>query len=184
MATNMTEAMGALSILSQVGGAAYDQALQRFYGSGRTSPCDEQVVRPAGHIAGPGNARGVKDLTAHPLFSIKNPNRVRSVYGAFAHGNQVRFNDASGEGYELIASAVIEIDGFNPQIASRLVSAFESWRIFEPKRRALALKRFEARARQKEPLLRCVRDRVEAYWGGEAGRRRLEQRSLRRVIGG
>ncbi len=40
--------------------------------------------------------------------------------------------------YEIVANAVIEIDGFNPQIASRLLSAFESWRIFEPKRLALA----------------------------------------------
>ena len=77
-------------------------------------------------------------LAAHPLFSLKNPNRVRSLYGAFAHGNQVRFNDASGEGYELVANAVIEIDGFNPQIASRLLGAFESWRILEPQRKALA----------------------------------------------
>jgi aminopeptidase N len=63
---------------------------------------------------------------------------VRSVYGAFAHGNQVRFNDASGLGYELVADAVIELDGFNPQIASRLLGAFESWRILEPQRRELA----------------------------------------------
>ena len=45
---------------------------------------------------------------------------------------------ASGEGYELVANAVIEIDGFNPQIASRLLSAFESWRILEPQRKELA----------------------------------------------
>ena len=50
----------------------------------------------------------------------------------------MRFNDASGEGYELVANAVIEIDGFNPQIASRLLGAFESWRILEPQRQALA----------------------------------------------
>jgi aminopeptidase N len=69
---------------------------------------------------------------------MKNPNRVRALYGAFAHGNQVRFNDAGGEGYELVANAVIEIDSFNPQIASRLLGAFESWRILEPQRRELA----------------------------------------------
>ena len=49
-----------------------------------------------------------------------------------------RFNDASGKGYELVANAVIEIDGFNPQIASRLLGAFESWRILEPQRKGLA----------------------------------------------
>jgi len=80
----------------------------------------------------------ISELMANPLFSMKNPNRVRSLLGAFAHGNQVRFNDASGKGYELIANAVIEIDSFNPQIASRIVGAFESWRMFEPKRQAKA----------------------------------------------
>ncbi len=139
-ATNMTEAMGALSILSQVGGEAYDQALQRFYRRWK----DEALVMNKWFALqatspSPETLRRVKELTAHPLFSVKNPNRLRSVHGAFAHGNQVRFNDASGEGYEFVASAVIDIDGFNPQIASRLVGAFESWRIFESKRRALAL---------------------------------------------
>jgi aminopeptidase N len=138
-ATNMTEAMGALSILSDVGGSAYDQALQRFYRRWKDEALVMnkwfalQAISPS-----PETLTRIGELAKHPLFSIKNPNRVRAVYGAFAHGNQVRFNDASGEGYELIASAAIEIDGFNPQIASRLVSAFESWRIFEPKRRALA----------------------------------------------
>ncbi len=140
-ATNMTEAMAALSILSQIGGAAYDQALQRFYRRWKDEPLvmNKWFALQAASPSRDTLAR-IKELTRHPLFSIKNPNRVRSVYGAFAHSNQVRFNDASGEGYELVASAAIEIDGFNPQVASRLVSAFESWRIFEPKRRALALK--------------------------------------------
>ncbi len=139
-ATNMTEAIGALSILSHIGGEAYEQALQRFYRRWKDEALVMnkwfalQAVSPS-----PETLTRVKELTQHPLFSVKNPNRVRSVYGAFAHGNQVRFNDASGEGYEFVASAAIDIDGFNPQIASRLVGAFESWRIFEPKRRALAL---------------------------------------------
>ncbi len=140
-ATNMTESIGALSILSQIGGNAYDQALQRFYRRWKDEPLVMnkwfalQAVSPSRETL-----KRLKDLTEHALFSIKNPNRVRSVYGAFAHGNQVRFNDASGEGYDFVASAVIEIDGFNPQVAARLVSAFESWRILEPKRRALAVR--------------------------------------------
>jgi aminopeptidase N len=138
-ATNMTESMGMLGILSLIGGDPYEDALQRFYKRWK----DEALVMNKwfGLQAGaPGRetlAR-VKELAAHPLFSMKNPNRVRSVYGAFAHGNQVRFNDASGQGYALVANAVLELDGFNPQIASRLLGAFESWRILEPQRRELA----------------------------------------------
>ncbi len=138
-ATNMTEAIGALSILSHLGGDAYEQALQRFYRRWKDEALvmnkwfGLQALSPS-----PDTLKRIGDLAAHPLFSMKNPNRVRSVYGNFAHGNQVRFNDLSGQGYDIVANAVIEIDGFNPQIASRLLSAFESWRIFEPRRRALA----------------------------------------------
>jgi aminopeptidase N len=138
-ATNMTEAFGALSILSLLGGDPYEEALQRFYRRWKDEPLvmNKWFALQASSPS-PETLKRIQELAAHPLFSLKNPNRVRSVYVTFAHGNQVRFNDASGRGYELVADAVIEIDGFNPQIASRLCSAFESWRIFEPGRRALA----------------------------------------------
>ncbi len=151
-AKTMTEAIGALSILSLLGGDAYEEALQRFYRRWKDEPLvmnkwfSLQAVSP-----GADTLKRIHDLTSHPLFSLKNPNRVRSVYGAFAHGNQVRFNDASGEGYGLVADAVIKIDGFNPQIASRLCSAFESWRIVEPQRRALAEKALKRVLSMKNP---------------------------------
>jgi aminopeptidase N len=168
-ATNMTESMGALSILSQIGGNAYDRALQRFYRRWKDEALVMnkwfalQAASPSAETLG-----RLKELTAHPLFSIKNPNRVRSVYGAFAHGNQVRFNDASGEGYDFVASAVIEIDGFNPQVASRLVGAFESWRIFEPKRRALAVGALR-RVLAKKTLSSDVLEIVSKLIGEEPG---------------
>ncbi len=138
-ATNMTESIAALGILSHAGGDPYEEALQRFYRKWKDEPLVmNKWFALQASAPGPETLTRVQELTAHPLFSMKNPNRVRSVYGAFAHGNQVRFNDASGKGYELIADAVIEIDSFNPQVASRLMSAFESWRIFEPNRRMLA----------------------------------------------
>jgi aminopeptidase N len=138
-AANMTETMAALSILSHIGNAGYDEALQRFYRRWK----DEALVMNKwfalqASSPSPGTLDRIPELTAHPLFSMKNPNRARSVFGAFAHSNQVRFNDASGRGYELVADAVIELDSFNPQIASQLLGAFESWRMYEPKRQALA----------------------------------------------
>jgi aminopeptidase N len=138
-ASNMTESVGMLGILSQLGGDAYEDALQRFY---RRWKGEALVMNKwfALQASAPGREtlKRVTELASHPLFSIKNPNRARALYGAFAHGNQVRFNDASGEGYELVANAVIEIDSFNPQVASRLLGAFESWRILEPQRKGLA----------------------------------------------
>ena len=138
-ASNMTELVGMLGILSQLGGDAYEDALQRFH---RRWKGEALVMNKwfALQASAPSREtlKRVTELASHPLFSIKNPNRVRALFGAFAHGNQVRFNDASGEGYELVANAVIEIDNFNPQVASRLLGAFESWRILEPQRRSLA----------------------------------------------
>ena len=75
---------------------------------------------------------------SHPKFSLKNPNKVRALIGAFAQGNPLNFNRVDGQGYQLLAQTVLEIDGFNPQIAARLAGAFRSFRILEAKRKRLA----------------------------------------------
>jgi aminopeptidase N len=73
----------------------------------------------------------------HPVFNIKNPNKVRALIGAFVQANPVRFHDPSGAGYRFLADQVLAVDALNPQIAARLATAFTLWRRYEPKRRAL-----------------------------------------------
>jgi aminopeptidase N len=80
----------------------------------------------------------VKDLVAHKDFSWTNPNRVRSVIGAFATGNPTGFNRLDGSGYRFVADAVLKLDRINPQVASRLLTAFRSWRLLDPARRKIA----------------------------------------------
>ncbi|MCB1449977.1 MAG: DUF3458 domain-containing protein, partial [Nitratireductor sp.] len=87
---------------------------------------------------GPKPATRMKALMKHPSFSIRNPNRVRSLLGMFATANATGFNAASGEGYELMCTKIAEIDAINPQVAARLMTAFRSWRMLEPGRRKLA----------------------------------------------
>ncbi|MBF0145524.1 MAG: aminopeptidase N [Magnetococcales bacterium] len=77
----------------------------------------------------------VRHLMEHPLFSIKNPNKVRSLIGAFCHGNPVRFHAVSGEGYLFLADRIAELNTINPQVAARLLTALVPWRRFEPHRR-------------------------------------------------
>jgi aminopeptidase N len=77
----------------------------------------------------------VEKLTEHPAFDIRNPNKVRSLIGAFCHGNQVRFHDAGGAGYRFLADRVVEIDAINPQVAARLMGSFSRWRKFDVGRR-------------------------------------------------
>ena len=78
----------------------------------------------------------VKQLADHPDFTIKNPNRVRSLYMALA-GNPQAFHAESGEGYRIIADLILALDPINPQTAARFVPALGRWRRIEPKRAAL-----------------------------------------------
>ena len=78
-----------------------------------------------------GTLARVEALMRHPLFSIKNPNKVRALIGTFAAANPVKFNRPDGAGYDFVADRVLELDRFNPQIAARLLGAFRSWRTLE-----------------------------------------------------
>ena len=79
----------------------------------------------------------VRALTGHEAYNPRNPNKVRSLIGAFAAGHPPRFHAADGAGYRFIADQVIGIDAFNPQVAARLALAFLDWRRYEPDRRRL-----------------------------------------------
>jgi aminopeptidase N len=138
-ATNMTDAIAALSILSHVPGAARDGALDHFYRRWQDEPLvlDKWFAVQA-RAARPDSVETVQALLSHPKFSLKNPNRIRALIASFVHANPTGFNRADGAGYRLLAAQALEIDRFNPQVAARLLGAFESWRILEPVRQAQA----------------------------------------------
>ena len=102
----------------------------------------------------------VRALTKHPAFSMSNPNRVRALIGAFAQINQKEFNRADGAGYEFVMAQILALDASNPQVASRLSTAFRSWRTFEPARRARA-QAVLLNAAAQTTLSRDVRDIVQ-----------------------
>ncbi|MGD8582305.1 MAG: aminopeptidase N [Gammaproteobacteria bacterium] len=70
----------------------------------------------------------VRSLFSHPDFSLKNPNRVRALLGAFCSANPVCFHDNSGAGYHLLGEYVEKLNDLNPQIAARLLSPLTRWR--------------------------------------------------------
>jgi aminopeptidase N len=79
----------------------------------------------------PDTVERVRSLMGHPVFSLKNPNRVRALVGAFAIGNPLRFHDRSGAGYRLLREVVQALDAINPQTAARMAAAFENWRRYD-----------------------------------------------------
>jgi len=70
----------------------------------------------------------VQTLMQHPLFTMSNPNKVRSLIGVFAGQNAYHFHNPDGSGYEFVAEQVMQLNDTNPQIASRLVRTLMRWR--------------------------------------------------------
>jgi aminopeptidase N len=89
-------------------------------------------------------AERVRSLMSHPVFSLKNPNRVRALIGAFAMGNPLRFHDRTGAGYRLVREVVQTLDAINPQTAARMAAAFEAWRRYDAERQRLMRTELEA----------------------------------------
>ncbi|MFY8151694.1 MAG: aminopeptidase N C-terminal domain-containing protein, partial [Hyphomicrobiales bacterium] len=89
-------------------------------------------------IAAPETLDRVRRLLDHRAFALSNPNRVRSLVGAFAAGNPTQFNRQDGAGYAFVIDIVRTVDRSNAQLAARLLGAFKSWRSLEPIRRGKA----------------------------------------------
>ncbi|MBD9500175.1 aminopeptidase N [Pseudomonas sp. PDM17] len=85
----------------------------------------------------PGGLERVQELMKHSAFTLKNPNKIRALIGAFANQNAVNFHRADGAGYRFLADQIITLNALNPQIASRLLTPLTRWRKYAPARQAL-----------------------------------------------
>ena len=138
-ADNMTDRFAALYILTAHDVPEREQALAEFHDKFRNDPLViDKWFSVQAQIGEPTTLARVRKLMSHPLFSMSNPNRVRALIGSFAAGNPSQFNRADGAGYQFIADIALELDPKNPQVAARLLSAFNNWRVFVPKRRKAA----------------------------------------------
>ncbi len=79
----------------------------------------------------------VSGLLEHPAFEMTNPNRVRSLIGAFSQSNPLHFHAPDGRGYRFLTEQVIALNTINPQVASRMVGALTQWRRYDSNRQQL-----------------------------------------------
>ena len=143
-ADNMTDAMAALTAFANTGCAERATVIEKFYTKWKDEPLVVDkwfAVQATSRL--PGTLEAVKRLMQHPAFTIKNPNRARSVIGSFCNANQVRFHAADGSGYVFAADQVIALDALNPQVAARLARSFDRWRKFDPVRQQHAQQAIE-----------------------------------------
>ena len=124
----MTDRMAALARCRCTTCRSAQAALDDFYRAlPRRSADHRQMVRACRpSIPEPARSTASSALTAHPAFSMANPNRVRSLIGAFAQGNQTQFNRADGAGYDSSPTACWRSIRKNPQVAARMTTAFRA----------------------------------------------------------
>jgi aminopeptidase N len=137
-ADNLTDRLAALAAITLVPGEARETLIARFAAAYAGEPLvlDKWLMAQA-LIAEPGTLDRVKGLMQHAGFALTNPNRVRALIGGFA-ANLTQFNRRDGAGYDFVAEMVVALDRTNPQVASRLLGSFKSWRMLEGVRRGLA----------------------------------------------
>jgi aminopeptidase N len=136
-ADNMTDRQAALGILASSDAAERHGALAAFYDRYRSDALvlDKWFTVQALSTRDD-TPEAVEALARHPDFTLANPNRLRSLVGAFA-ANQRGFHEASGRGYRFLADMIVAVDGLNPQTAARLVAPLGRWRRFDAARAEL-----------------------------------------------
>jgi aminopeptidase N len=143
-ADNMTDRMAALTSLVHNQIPKAGEALDAFYHQFQDDPL---VVDKWFTLQATSPQRNtlirVKELMEHPAFTMRNPNRVRSLIGAFAHGNPALFHDLSGAGYQFVADRILELDTLNPQVAARMVAPLSRWRRYDEGRQRLMRQQLE-----------------------------------------
>ncbi|MBS0359547.1 MAG: aminopeptidase N [Proteobacteria bacterium] len=160
-ADNMTEKMGALRAITHKDTPIRNQVLNAFYESWKHDALVMDKWFSVQAISElPDTLKQVKSLMENPTFNIKNPNKVRSLIGAFCFQNPLRFHDISGEGYRFLTEVVLKVDVLNPQNAARLVNPLIQWKRMDPKRQQLMKTQLELILKSK-PLSKDVYEIVE-----------------------
>jgi aminopeptidase N len=138
LADGMTDEISALAILSHMESDYRTMALDLFYDKWKKDPL---VIDKWFQVQAVANRAGTVDevirLASHGAYSLRNPNRVRSLLGAFTFQNPMGFHMSDGGGYAFVADQIIALDRSNPQIAARMVSGFNHWKRYDKNRQKL-----------------------------------------------
>ena len=129
-ASNMTDRLAAFAALLHSDYVERQSIIEDFYNQWQSNTLvldkwfSMQMMVPRDDVL-----ENVRELQSHPAFSINNPNKVRSLIGAFT-ANLRGFHRKDGAGYEFLADRIIELNTINPQVAARLSAAFNSWKAY------------------------------------------------------
>ena len=159
-ASNMTDRLAALNILTHLDIPERDKALDEFYETWKHDPIMvTKWLALQAMSSRDDTLERVVGLLGHPAFKIDVPNLVYALPGAFGWNNQLQFHDVDGAAYKMIADQVLKLDTINPEIASDLCTSFSNWRKLGPKGQELAereLRRIEGQGKLSPNLFEIV----------------------------
>ncbi len=143
-AKNMTDQIAALSVAVNYPHPAKQDLLTQFYQQWQ----DEALVIDKWFTLQatspqPDTFATIQALLHHQAFDLKNPNRVRSLIGAFSQSNPLHFHTANGQGYQFLADQIIALNALNPQVAARMTGALTTWRRYDKARQDLIKSQLE-----------------------------------------
>lgn len=160
-ANNMTDAQSALLFLASTESDEREIALETFYKKWKGNPLVlDKWFSIQAWSQRKDTFEKVIQLSNHPDFTLKNPNRIYSLIGAFCAANQVNFHRIDGEAYKFLTDKILILNDSNPQIASRLLSNFNQWKRFDKARQELMKSELE-RISKHENLSKDVYEIVE-----------------------
>ena len=165
-AGNLTERVGAVMALTDAQSALAESALAAMHHSARGNALmlDKwfmlQARRPEPLDRGSGAAFArAKGLLMHPDFSLRNPNRARSLLNTLCSANPAAFHRSDAAGYVLWADKVLELDALNPRLAAGLAGALNRTALLVEPYRSAACEAL-ARVAAKSDLSQAVREIV------------------------
>ncbi|WP_136417554.1 aminopeptidase N [Herbaspirillum sp. ST 5-3] len=131
-ANNMTDRIAALTALTNSSAPGKVAALERFYEEFEQEALVVDKWFSLQATARTTDVKAVRELMQHPAFTLKNPNRARSLIFSFCNANPSQFHAIDGSGYEFWAEQVIALNAINPQVAARLARSLDRWRKYAP----------------------------------------------------
>ncbi len=131
-ADNMTDRLAALMCLVNTDSKSAQQPLKSFYQEFRNEALVVDKWFSLQALAMHTDVTAVRKLMTHPAFTLKNPNRARSLIFSFCNGNPLQFHAEDGSGYAFWTEQVIALNKLNPQLAARLVRTLDHWKKYQP----------------------------------------------------
>ena len=135
---NMTDTLTALTLSAKNNLCTLDEQSQHFESKWSNTPLVmDKWFSIAAQRASENIYSQLEQLLVHPLFSLKNPNRARSLIGNFSVNNPRYFHCLSGQGYQFLAKQIALLNDINPQVASRLITPLIQYKSFDLPRQQL-----------------------------------------------